>query len=177
MPPEEEAAPEKAEVKKESPGGLKTILALGIIVVMSCAAGLVVTKLAVLPRLGGSGKGGLEGNETEETPKDLKPTGAPIYYEPITLVVNIEDVVAGMDRFLSVDIFLELDSEALGEEIKAIEPRVKDLFIGILRSKSYDDLKGAQGQDRVRRELVEKVNTLLQTGRVVEASFGTFTIQ
>ena len=177
MPPEEEAAPEKAEVKKGSPGGLKTILVLAIIVVMSCAAGLVVTKVAVLPRLGGSGNGGLEGNETVETPKDLKPTGAPIYYEPITLVVNIEDVVAGMDRFLSVDIFLELDSEALGEEIKAIEPRVKDLFIGILRSKSYDDLKGAQGQDRVRRELVEKVNTLLQTGRVLEASFGTFTIQ
>jgi len=177
MPPEEEAAPEKADVKERGPGGLKTIIVLAIIVVMSCAAGLVVTKLAVLPRLGGSGKGGLEGNEEVKKPNEGKPTGAPIYYEPITLVVNIEDVVAGMDRFLSVDIFLELDSEALGEEIKAIEPRVKDLFIGILRSKSYDDLKGAQGQDRVRRELVEKVNTLLQTGRVMEASFGTFTIQ
>jgi|GEM_PF-3334489 len=177
MPPEEEAAPEQPKEKKGSPGGLKTILALAIIVVASCAAGLVVTKLAVLPRLGGSGRGDLEGNETGEAPKVQRPTGAPIYYEPITLVVNIEDKVAGMDRFLSVDIFLEMDSETLREEIKAIEPRVKDLFIGILRSKSYGDLKGAQGQDRVRSELVEKVNTLLHTGRVVEASFGTFTIQ
>lgn len=176
MPPEEEAAPEQAKEKKERSGGLKTMLTLAFIVVASCAAGLVVTRLAVVPRLGGSGRGGLEGNETVEAPKVQRPTGAPIYYEPITLVVNIEDKVAGMDRFLSVDIFLELDSEALGEEIKAIEPRVRDLFISVLRSKKYGDFKG-QGLERVRRELVEKVNTLLQTGRVVEASFGTFTIQ
>lgn len=177
MPPEEEGAPEQTEVKKERSGGLKTILTLVIIVVVSCAAGLVVTKVAVLPRLGGSGQGGLEGDETAETTEDTESSGAPIFYDPIELIVNIEDKAAGMDRFLIVEIFLQMDAETLRTEITAIEPRVKDLFIGILRSRTYDDLKGAQGQDRVRRELIEKVNTLLEGGRVVDASFGKFQIQ
>jgi len=177
MPPEEEGAPEQTEAKKERSGGLKTILTLVIIVVVSCAAGLIVTKVAVLPRLGGSGGDGLEGDEPIETTKEQEPTGKPIYYDPIKLVVNIDDKIAGMDRYLSVEIFLEMDSETLREEITAIEPRVKDLFIGVLRSKTYGDLKGAQGQDRVKRELIEKVNTLLEGGRVVDASFGTFQIQ
>ena len=82
-----------------------------------------------------------------------------------------------MDRFLIVEISLQMDSEELREEIASIEPQVKDLFIGILRSKTYDELKGASGQNKLKRELVEKANTLLERGRVVDASFTKFQIQ
>ena len=177
MPPEE-AAPEEQTEKKKSRGTLKSLLTIVIIVGVFGALGLVVTRTVFIPRMGinGSGDVGLDEEGTAGGEKE-KPTGAPIFYDPIELIVNIQDKTSPMDRFLIVEIFLQLDAETLREEIAAMEPRVKDLFIGVLRSKTVDDLKGAQGQDRVKRELVEKVNTLLDSGRVVDASFGKFQIQ
>ncbi len=179
MPPEEEAPPEETEVKKKkSSGGLKTIITVAVILLVSCAAGLVMTKIAVLPRLGASGSGELVGDEdvpTTEKPETQAPTGAPIYYDPIELIVNIDD--KGIDRFLIVEISLQLDSENLKNELLSIDPKVKNEFISVLRSKTYDDLKGAQGLDRLSRDLVESVNTLLETGRVVAADLSKFQVQ
>jgi flagellar basal body-associated protein FliL len=59
----------------------------------------------------------------------------------------------------------------------SIDPKVKDQFIGVLRAKTYDDLRGPQGQDRLSRDLVESVNTLLETGRVVAADLTKLQIQ
>jgi flagellar FliL protein len=179
MPPEEEeAAPEEIEVKKKSSGGLKTIITIAVILLLSCAAGLVMTKLAVLPRLGASGSGELVGDEevpTTETPEKRAPGGAPIYYDPIELIVNIED--KGIDRFLIVEMSLQLESESLKRELASIDPKVRDRFISVLRSKTYDDLKGPKGQDKLSRELVESVNTLLESGRVVAADLTKLQVQ
>ena len=176
MPPEEEAAPQETE-KKKSSGGLKTILPLVIILVVIGTGGwLVGTKLATLPRLGG-GSGELSGDEEvqTDTSEQQRPSGTPIYYDPIELIVNIED--KGIDRFLIVEISLQLDSEKLKNELLSIDPKVRNEFISVLRSKTYDDLKGAQGLDKLSRELVESVNTLLETGRVVAADLSKIQIQ
>ena len=177
MAPEDEVAPEEPEVKKKSSGNLKTIITIAVILLLSAAAGLVMTKIAVLPRLGGSGSGELVGDEEVQTETPDKPAagGAMIYYDPIELIVNIED--KGIDRFLIVEILLQLETEGLKKELTSMAPRVKDRFISVLRSKTYDDLKGAQGQDRLSRELVETVNALLSTGRVVDADLTKFQVQ
>ena len=176
MPPEEEAAPEKTE-KKKRPGAVREIAALLIIAAVFSAAGLAVTKIFISPRLQGSGEFGVSEERRSEPVQKSKSTGAPIFYDPIELIVNIEDKAINMDRFLIVEISLQMDGEGLREEIASIEPQIKDLFIGVLRSKTYDELKGASGQDRLRRELVEKANTLLERGRVVDAFFSKFQIQ
>ena len=176
MPPEEEAAPEQTE-KKKRPGALKELITLAIIAAVFCAAGLTVTKIFISPRLQGSGEFGVSEEARTEPVESSKPEGGPIFYDPIELIVNIEDKAINMDRFLIVEISLQMDSEELREEIASIEPQVKDLFIGILRSKTYDELKGASGQNKLKRELVEKANTLLERGRVVDASFTKFQIQ
>jgi len=177
MPPEVEAAPEQTPEKKRRSGALNTIITLAVIVAISCAAGLVVTRIAVLPRLGSSGGKGVEGDDLVEKPNKQEQTGAPIFYDPIELIVNIEDKAASMDRFLIVEISLQMETESLREEVASIEPKIKNQLIGVLRSKTYDDLKGARGQDKLRRELVEKANALLESGRVVDAFFSKFQIQ
>lgn len=177
MPPEEEAAQEQAEKKKKKPSGaLKTIVTLGAILLLSCVAGLVMTKVTVLPRLG-SGSGELVGDEEAygETPEKQERSGAPLFYDPIELIVNIED--KGIDRFLIVEISLQIENEKLRSELASIEPQIKDRFISVLRSKTYDDLKGAKGQDKLKRELAENVNTLLNTGQVVDAFLSKIQIQ
>jgi flagellar basal body-associated protein FliL len=78
---------------------------------------------------------------------------------------------------LIVEISLQLDSEKLKQELLSIDPKVKNEFISLLRSKTYDDLKGAQGLDRLSRDLVESVNTLLETGRVVAADLSKLQVQ
>jgi flagellar basal body-associated protein FliL len=171
----EEAAPEEP-TKKQRSGALKTLMTLLIIFVVCAAAAVPFTLFVIFPRFG-SGEIGVREGEEKVASETEKPTGAPIYYDPIKLIVNIEDRAIGMDRFLVVEISLQMDSEELHEEIAAIEPQVRDLFIGVLRSKTHEELKGASGQDRLGRELVEKANTLLERGRVVAALFTEFQIQ
>jgi flagellar basal body-associated protein FliL len=176
MPPEEEAAPEQTEKKKRS-GAIKELVTVGIIAAVFCAAGLTVTRIFISPRLQGSGEFGVNEEPRSEPVENDKPAGAPIFYDPIELIVNIEDKAINMDRFLIVEISLQMETERLRGEIAAIEPQIRDLFIGVLRSKTYEELKGASGQNRLKRELVEKANTLLNSGRVLDASFTKFQIQ
>jgi len=177
MPPEEEAAPEAAK-KKERSGAVKALLTLVVVFVVCGAAAVPFTILWLSPRLG-SGPLGIKESEQTEAAEDERSSGAPIFYDPIELIVNIEEENVSMriDRFLIVEISLQMESERLRVEIASIEPRIKDLFIGVLRSKTYEDLKGARGQDSLKRELVEKANALLETGRIVDASFTKFQIQ
>jgi flagellar basal body-associated protein FliL len=171
----EKAVPQEPE-KKQRSGALKMVFTLLIIFVLCASAAVPFTIFVVFPRFGSGEFGVREAQETaaEETEK---PSDAPIYYEPIKLIVNIEDKAIGVDRFLIVEISLQMESEELREEIVAIEPQVRDLFIGILRSKTHEELKGASGQERLGRELVEKANTLLKHGRVTAALFTEFQIQ
>ncbi len=171
----EKAVPEQPE-KKQRSGALKAVFTLLIIFVVCAAAAVPFTLFILFPRFG-SGEVGVRKEQDTAARKTEQPTGAPIYYDPIKLIVNIEDKAIGMDRFLVVEISLQMDSEELRKEIAAIEPQVRDLFIGVLRSKTHEQLKGASGQERLGRELVEKANTLLGRGRVLAALFTEFQIQ
>jgi flagellar basal body-associated protein FliL len=177
MPPEE-TAPEKtaqAEPKKERSGALKTLVTLAVIFGVFGALGAVLTRVFVLPRVAGTGSIAVngEGNTTPGEPQE--PGVPPVFYDPISLIVNIDD--KGVDRFLIVEISLQLENENVKTELAAIEPQIKDMFIGVLRSKTYEELKGARGQDNLRRELVTKANTLLKGGRVRDAFFSKLQVQ
>ena len=93
--------------------------------------------------------------------------------EPI--IVNLAGTKG--QRYLKVNIQFEVGDDAVMDEIKERMPLILDLLISILSSKTIDDVSNTVGRNRLRREIVDKTNSELKTGRVINVYFTEFVIQ
>lgn len=96
-------------------------------------------------------------------------------YPMKVVVVNIANT--GATRYLRAGISFELEDAATVKEIVEREPQITDLVIMILSVKELEDLVDFSGKNQIRKEIVEKVNSLLQSGKVKNAYFTEFVIQ
>jgi flagellar FliL protein len=161
------------EVKeKPATGKSRTWLVLGIVAVLATAAG------AGLPHLlHGLGTDGELGKLDAKHGKMTKPA----FLSFGDVVVNLND--GRLNRYLRVRILLVIDhaeekiiAELLGQQ-KAI---LKNWLITYLRDRSLDEVKGAAGVNRLRREIQDRFNTLLftdGTDRIQDVLFEEFVIQ
>jgi flagellar basal body-associated protein FliL len=90
-------------------------------------------------------------------------------------VVNILD--RDRDRFLKVKTELELETEKLEEEIISRLPQIRDLIIGLLGSKTFEDVRTIEGKNFLREEMLLRINALLVTGEVRRIFFTEFVVQ
>ena len=65
-----------------------------------------------------------------------------------------------------VEIYLELGEKKLIKEVKQRQVEVIDTVYRRLRSKSREDLNGAQGQDELRNDLLQDLRQLLDSDQV-----------
>ena len=78
----------------------------------------------------------------------------PAFIEFGEVVANIPD--ARMSRYLRVAITLQInaeDEEQLTADVELHRPILRDWVLRYLSSLSLDDIKGADGQNRIRREI------------------------
>lgn len=103
----------------------------------------------------------------------------PPQYELLDLgerVVNLAD--HGGMRYLKLRIVLEFKkNEKLSAEIKAKNAPVMEDIIHVLRSKSVDDIRPIAKEEKVKQEIVSKINTRLKNGKVEKVYFSDFLIQ
>ncbi len=98
----------------------------------------------------------------------------PIYrLDPFT--VNLAD--PGRSRFLRVVLQLELDAPSAAAELDSIEPRVRDATLTLLSSKRSGDLATVGDKERLRNEIIHRLNGLLSGGKVIEVYFTEFVVQ
>jgi flagellar basal body-associated protein FliL len=97
------------------------------------------------------------------------------------VVVNVNDV--NLTRYLRVTITLVVDSSHEEEFKRLVEKRktiLKNWLIGYLSDKSLDELRGAAGVNRARREIQDQFNSLLYpdgSERIRDVLFEEFTVQ
>jgi flagellar FliL protein len=92
-----------------------------------------------------------------------------------SLVVNLAD--ANVPRFLKVSMIFEVDRGITVAEINDKDAIIKDAIIGLLASKTMSDIRGYEGQNLLKEELISRINAILETGNVINIYFTEFIVQ
>ncbi|MCL1967040.1 MAG: flagellar basal body-associated FliL family protein [Fibromonadales bacterium] len=124
-----------------------------------------------------------EAKKQEEFLKAQKEVGVTLA-APIEVTVNI----AGEDgRFVKCGVQLEYSPSftKLGDELEARKPRIKDIVIDLLSSRTLSELMTNEGKQSVREQILKSVNDILPDtdekgkplGKVSRSYFDSFMIQ
>lgn len=121
---------------------------------------------------GGKEEGKKEGEGAKKAPAvnvNMGPTHS------MTFVVNLAD--PGKPRFLKVNIDIESQNETVNAELEALKPRVRDAMITLLSSKSTTELVTVGDKERLKAEILHRLNSLSTSGKVVDVYFTEFMVQ
>ncbi len=160
-----------AEVKDAAQVGKKglnpILLVLIAVVVLVIAGGgfffLVMTK-----------QNSADAKQEEKTKKEEEKPGIFYQFED-PFIVNLAE--ANAERYLKVNPVFEVDNQEVVDEINQKLPEVKDILITIFSSKTLDDVMPLAGKDRIKQEIMDKVNEILTKGKIKGVYFSDFVIQ
>jgi len=93
----------------------------------------------------------------------------------LSFVVNLSD--QGRPRFLKINMDIEVDGEKSMGEMEAIRPKVRDSIITILSTKSTDELSSVGDKQKLKNEILHRLNSLMTSGKVREVYFSEFMVQ
>lgn len=101
---------------------------------------------------------------------------APVFYELPQFLVNL-NTGGAKARFLKMTATVELETE---EELKIIEshqPRIVDSVNTYLRELRASDLSGSAGLQRLREELIKRINQYISPAKVKNILFTEIVVQ
>lgn len=147
-------------------GSGRLYLLLGVCGVVAVAAGFAVPRLL-------SGKGG-EGEKQG-------PSGKRAYVPFGDVVVNLNE--ERLTRYLRVKLLLVVDAafeKSVNDAVSKSKPLLKNWLIGYLSDKSLQDVSGAAGVNRLRREIWREFNAELfpdGSEKILDIFFEEFVVQ
>jgi len=176
--------PEEGEVvEKKSKGNMVLIIVIALLVLLLVGGGAAAFFL-----LGSSGEeaaaGGAPAAQHQEAAKpDKKKTSkkstdhlaiGPMY--PMAqFVVNL--LSESGNRFLKVAIDLELSDVKLQPEMDHKKSLIRDIIIRTFSSKTFEEISTLKGKDKLKDEVLEKINENLSDGQVKNIYFTDFVVQ
>lgn len=169
---EQELESPKEEKKKS--GKLKWIIIGVVLLALLGGGGYVAYNMFFKDMLGGGG----EENATEQTAAEEQKSGDPEKTELTSLtpfVVNLADPLGR--RYLKLSIDAELTSKEAVDELAAKEPKVRDAVIMLLSSKTFADLADMQSKIELKQEIVERLNQVLGSSKVLRVYFTEMVVQ
>lgn len=90
----------------------------------------------------------------------------------------IVNIISEDDRhYVKASLTLELDKEEALEETTKRMPQIRDSILLLVGNKTYEELHDLQGKKQLKAELVSKINSFLQNGRVRAIYFTDFVVQ
>lgn len=158
----------EATPRKGGMPGKKIVLfvVLPLLLLIGAAAGLYLSGVM----------DSLFGGEVETQETASRDTGPSVYHDMPTMLVNLSSSGQG-NSFLKLQVALELSDEAAKERIEAVMPRVVDNFQVYLRELRIEDLQGSAGLQRLREELLLRVNTAVADVEVRDVLFKEMLVQ
>jgi len=104
--------------------------------------------------------------------KDLEPAKIGVLFPMESFLVNIQSEQG--TKFLQTQMEFELADPSIEEELSRKKAAVRDAVIVLLSSRTYQQLRQADGLKDLRREIISSVNHLLTSGKVREVYFTQF---
>jgi flagellar FliL protein len=147
--------------KKGQGGAVKWIIA-GMLVLLIVGASVVVSIYFLT-------KGTIGGKKEQPTVVISWPMT-----EPLSFIVNLTG--DGGERYLRAKMVFEVDNPASLHELDVAESRIRDAVIDLLSSKAPADLADPSGKQRLREEIIVRVNGTTPTGRISRVNFIEFAI-
>ena len=158
----EEGAEEDAPVKKKP---LVKIIIIAVAVLVVIGAG-TAGALYYFSRSGEAKKA--------TTPAVALPVAAVLWsIEPF--IVNLADNQG--ERYLKVVMQMEVSSMMTSTEMDQLKPKLRDNILDLLTAKTYNELMDMGGKQRLRDEIVTRLNSFITKGKIVRVYFTEFVIQ
>jgi len=167
---QEVSVAEGREETKEKKGSALRFVIIGLLVLVLAVSGLLAWQF-----LTSSDGGPAELIEAGGIDSAVDQDAMSKTYAMETFVVNLND--PGGKRYLKTNIELEYTSETVGEELEHRLPQLRDLILLQLSSKGLDDIQSVDGKIALRRELIQRINQALTSGKIRNLYFTEFVIQ
>ena len=167
-------AEENKEQEEQQQGGgkKKLIILLVVLLLLLGGGGGAAYKFLVLDKQ----EAKKEENKAEKIQQEIKNIeNLGIMFEVGTFVVNLADKDA--DRYLKVTIILEIENEQVKQEVEKRLPQIKDSITTLLFTKTSRELRTAEGVEKLKEEILRRVNAILPLGGVKNVYFTDFVIQ
>ena len=156
----------EATPRKQGMSGKKIVLFIVLPLLLVGAALAVLFGSGLLESLTGDGR------QTAE-----QQGGKQIYYHELpTMLVNLNNS-GGDEGFLKLTVSLALKNPGAKQQIKTVTPRIVDSFQVYLRELRVSDLEGSAGMQRLREELLLRVNNTVENARVKDVLFKEMLVQ
>ena len=160
--------------EKKSGGKLKIILFAGIpVLLILIAAGVIFFTSFGRQLVGLEVEGDVEAVEEEvvELPENIT------YYEMPELLVNIQTNSSKRKPYLRLAVKFEVHDPEHIQTLDLLKPRIIDSFQVYLRELRVDDLEGSAGSQRLKEELLKRVNAVSAPAKVMDVLFQVFVVQ
>jgi flagellar FliL protein len=169
------AANGEAAAPKPASGGFKAWLPLIITIVLMPVLAYGMTQYVLLPRLQhGLGITPAEGGSHSEKKKEA-PTGKKESVTMNKLLVNVAGTMGA--RYLLVSISVEGVGDTFPVKMKEADPKLRDMAMGALRTKTLADLEKPGAVNLIRAELLSGFNNILGEAMVQDIYITEFAIQ
>lgn len=149
----------------------RRLSAVGVVLGL-CAAGIVLAPhLSPVPFL--TGGFSLPTSSDQSVNRPASPSNNLFYLEP--LIVNTRDIDA--TDFVRVTLTLELERPDVADSVQARLGAIEHIVVVTVASRGSTMLRSVEGKDRLRDDLMRKINALLPNGGVRSVYFADFLIR
>lgn len=163
------AKKEEAEKPEESGSKKKLIIIIVAVVVLLIGVGV-----GVFLFMGGEKEAKLTPEQEQaELEKQAKQVGPMVNLD--SFIVNIIDDEES--RYLKAAVTLELNNPEAAAEVAERMPQIKDAVLLLIGNKTFSELKDLQGKIQLRAELLNRLNSILDKGKVKRIYFTDFVVQ
>ncbi len=90
-------------------------------------------------------------------------------------IVNI--ISADSNHYVKASLTVELTNEETREEVESRMPQMRDAILLLLGNKTYEELQDLQGKRQLKAEIINRINSFLQAGKVKSVYFTNFVVQ
>ncbi|MFH1079622.1 MAG: flagellar basal body-associated FliL family protein [Pseudomonadota bacterium] len=128
--------------------------------------------------LGGTAAGGLyyfRSIATQTKKPQLPPPVIGTLWPMDPFIVNLRE--NNGERYLKVILQLEVTQPAVVAELDLLKPKLRDSTLDLLGSKSFQELQDLSGKQKLRDDLMIRLNSFLTSGKIVRVYFTEFVIQ
>jgi len=165
------------EVEKKSGSNMVLILIVVLLVVLLIGGGLAAFFL-----LGSDDDSSSMQQNQQTAPVKRKSSGRSTQYLTIGPMYPMSQFVVNLlsesgSKYLKVVLDIELDAPELSVEMDLKKSLIRDIIIRSLSSKTFEEVSKMKGKDRLKDEVVNKINDVLADGQVKNIFFTDFVVQ
>ncbi len=90
-------------------------------------------------------------------------------------IVNI--ISEDESHYVKAALTIELNKDEAVDEVNKRMPQIRDAILLLVGNKTYEELHDLQGKKQLKAELVSKINSFLQQGKIKAIYFTDFVVQ